>query len=460
MKQITLTTPEIKDLNLIKEAFANKQPLTSDQQTYLVNFLSQLPTEQNLLSSKIPLDVPLPVNVWDMEKIKDGTAKWIALFESLPDYNHTTFCITAYENEPELIKIGTLVVALFAPTLTYAVYLSEVALDNESFEVHLKDDGTAYFKLPTLQDAEHYPELYNFKGSWKEAYLLLIETLKKGWPMEEFPEELKPFLKKYILRYVIDEKKNHNEQVYTNNLRSNTMSGYVKEFTENEAFRQHSRIDQIHLFHEIVSFGADEDKDATTPEMIGDLAREYMRLRGNTGVMLGAVHRDRSHVHIHFCVSALHYRTGLSFGLSKSRMLELKKSFQDYHTRRYPALTRSSPEHGKGARYQSHAQWHSTQRERIIGTVRDCFARATSQQDFLALLKIQDLHHYERNGIATGIGHDGTKFRFSDLLEPGHLESLPNDRSEEEKTLAEIRSIRVRPRERDSVSRDIEERAI
>jgi hypothetical protein len=85
-----------------------------------------------------------------------------------------------------------------------------------------------------------------------------------------------------------------------------------------------SRSDQIHLFHEIVSFSADENKDAITDEMIDNLAGEYMRLRGNTGVMLGSVHRDKAHVHIHFCVSALHFRMGKSFGLDKAQLRELK----------------------------------------------------------------------------------------------------------------------------------------
>lgn len=83
--------------------------------------------------------------------------------------------------------------AWFAPS--YAYNSAKTAHD-PAYEVQLKGDGTASFELPTLQDAQRYPELYNFRGSWKEAYLLLIETLKNGWPMEEFPEELQQFLKK------------------------------------------------------------------------------------------------------------------------------------------------------------------------------------------------------------------------------------------------------------------------
>jgi len=264
---------------------------------------------------------------------------------------------------------------------------------------------------------------------------------------------------KYILRYVIDEKKTHNEQIYTNNLRSNTMPGYIKEFMENEAFRKYSRSDQIHLFHEIVSFGADENKDVITPAMIDDLAQTYMRLRGNTGVMIGAPHFDRSHTHLHFCVSALHYRTGMSFGLNKSQLLELKQSFQNYHKQHYPELTKSAPCHGTRTRYINHAEWHRQQRAQIIDTVQQCFAGAKSQQQFLELLRNRELHHYERNGNPTGIDYDGTKLRFSRMLEPGKFEELPNDSREVDSALEEIQAVRERQRERDVRNIDIEDRA-
>ena len=236
------------------------------------------------------------------------------------------------------------------------------------------------------------------------------------------------------------------------------MAGYIQEFIENEAFRRHSRTDQIHLFHEIVSFGADENKESITPEVIDDLAREYMRLRGNTGVMLGAAHRDKQHVHLHFCVSALHYRTGMSFGLNKSQLLELKQSFQTYHKQHYPELAKSAPNHGNRARHINHAQWHKQQREQIIATVQRCLAQATSRQHFLELLRNNEFHHYERNGNPTGLEYDGLKFRFSRLLPDKQFENLQNDRTQEDVALAEIQAVRLRRRERDSRGLEIEDR--
>jgi len=247
-------------------------------------------------------------------------------------------------------------------------------------------------------------------------------------------------------------------QFYTNNVRSNNIDGFVQEFIENEAFRRQQRSDQIHLFHEIISFHADENKAVITDAMIEYLAHTYMRLRGDTGVMVGGVHKDKNHIHLHFCVSALQYRTGKSFGLNKTQLRELKQSFQEYHKQHYPELTKSFPEHGKGNRYISHRAWHNKQREQIIGLVQQCFAQATSQSDFLELLRGKELYYYERNGKPTGIEYNGLNFRFSRLLPDKQFEQLPIERSEEDRALAKIQAVRERQREKDNREHDIEDR--
>lgn len=192
--------------------------------------------------------------------------------------------------------------------------------------------------------------------------------------------------------------------------------------------------------------------------MINDSAHEYMRLRGDKGVILGYPHWDREHVHLQFCVSALEYRTGKSFGLSKQQLQELKVSFQEYHKQHYPELNKSAPEHGRGGAYLTHGQWHAKRREEITHIVQQCFNKAATQNEFLSLLRDADLHHYERDGIPTGITHEGAKFRFLRLLGERELNSLPIDRSEEEQALAEIQNIQERQHERDDRSRNMEDR--
>jgi hypothetical protein len=267
-----------------------------------------------------------------------------------------------------------------------------------------------------------------------------------------------------LIRYILNEGKTDPLEAITHNLRSDDIESLVKEFAENESFRKQSRSDQVYLFHEIISFNANEDATALTSAIINDIANEYIRLRGIEGVLLGAVHRDKEHVHVHFCVSALKFRTGTSFGLSKATLRELKIQIQDFHRQKYPEISQSFPQHGIGRPYLKDRTWQATHRaeraelkEQIAGTVRSCFEKATSQKEFLELLRVEDFHYYERDGVPTGIEHDGIKFRFSRLLEAGQFETLPLDLQEEDKVLADIRSIREQRGEKDREDRDYDD---
>jgi len=252
-----------------------------------------------------------------------------------------------------------------------------------------------------------------------------------------------------LISYILNEAKTDNVQVYTQNLRSDTLNGFVQEFIQNEAFRAHNRSDQVYMYHEIISLHRDEQTEAIIPEVIADLTREYMRLRGEQGVMLAVPHYDKDHVHIHCAVSALNYRTGTSFGLNKTQLYELKTQFQQYHRTNYPELTKSFPQHGKGGHALHPAQWHVLKRAEIIEQARACYLLASSQQDFLARLRDRELHYYERSGKVTGIEYEGQKFRFTRLLGDMQLADLPIERGEEEQALAAIQAVRERKQERD-----------
>ena len=261
-----------------------------------------------------------------------------------------------------------------------------------------------------------------------------------------------------LIKYILSETKSNRAHIYTQNLRSADVDGFVNEFITNEAFRKQSRSDQVYFYHELFSLHRDEQTNAITKPIIDDLVQKYMELRGETGVILAAVHFDKKHVHCHFMVSALHYRTGKSFGLNKAQLLELKTSFQKYHQLHYPELTKSAPDHGRGGRYVGEKEWRAKQRELIIERVQECFRKARSQSDFLELLREADLHHYERNGKPTGIEHEGTKFRFTRLLPEGQFEALAIDSAAEDRVLEEIRAVRERQQSRDNISRAIDDR--
>lgn len=266
-----------------------------------------------------------------------------------------------------------------------------------------------------------------------------------------------------LIDYLLKEGKGKDGKpvVITHNFRGTTKEEWVQEFMENEAYRQHVRKDQIYLYHEIISLSSKENKDLITPEIMEDLARQYITLRGKEGMYIASFHEDKDHAHIHFAVSGVKYRTGQAHRLSHDDLYNLKDKFQEYHNDRYPFLSFSSPEHGKGKQHTTNREYFSkTKRTNVKDEIRtkiqSIVAEAKSQQHFLNLLREAGLHHYERGGVPTGVVYDDLKFRFSRLDVP--FQEMPVDmglHKEEQEILDEIQSIREGRRERDQ-ERDIE----
>ena len=250
-----------------------------------------------------------------------------------------------------------------------------------------------------------------------------------------------------LIKYILQERK--SSQVITHNIRSKAQDDIVKEFIENEALRKYPRKGNIMMYHEILSLSANEDKTKITGAMLNDLAQQYISLRGSTGIFVGAAHKDKEHIHIHFCSGGTEFRTGKSFRLSKSELKNLKVSFQNYHLKKYPELTMSTVPHGQKRPYETSKEWqleHQAERksikEQIRKTVAECFVQAKTQKDFLESLRDNNLHYYERNSVPIGLQIGEIKFRFTRLgISKEEFDRLPNDRTEEQKALSTIRRI-------------------
>jgi len=267
-----------------------------------------------------------------------------------------------------------------------------------------------------------------------------------------------------LLRYIKSESKGLEINVLiTHNVRANTNEGIVSEFIENESFRKSTRSNRTYVYHEILSMSANEDNTKITDEILKNIALKYISLRGKNGIYVGAIHRDKEHIHIHFMVGGTEFKTGKAFRLSKLDLRNLKINLQEYHKQKFPQITQSFPEHGSGRKdYVSDKQWqleHRDERKSFKATVQksvnECFAQAKTQKEFLDLLRdTYNLHFYERAGIATGLVLDsGMKIRFSRLgISREQFLTKPPDRAEELETLSRIRQLRDKNK---SLSKDI-----
>jgi hypothetical protein len=196
MKKLTLTVTDIATLKKAENKIHDRKPLNANERYALTNFLASLPSSETLLNEKFPLDETFEIKVFDIQEMWPHMEKWISLFNDLPK-NGSKFYPNAgwldAEESKDFWKTNVIIVASFIPSFAYS---KRNKGENQIIAVNLKTDGTATFQFWTVEDAKDFPELYNFKGTWKEAYLLTVKTLMEGWPHTKFPEEFEPLLKK------------------------------------------------------------------------------------------------------------------------------------------------------------------------------------------------------------------------------------------------------------------------
>jgi hypothetical protein len=207
----------------------------------------------------------------------------------------------------------------------------------------------------------------------------------------------------------------------THNLRGEEIEDWVQQFQENEKYRQYNHKKKNYLTHEIISFHKEDVKNISLEKM-EDMAREYIQLRNPKGMYVAIPHFDRQNFHIHLCVSAIEYKSGKSLRMSKQQFQELKKNIQKYQQEKYPELSKSVVEHGKNGINISDKEYQMklrtgriTEKEKVIGILKDCFKKGISKSDFLIKVQEAGLKTYDRGGKTTGILFGKHKFRFSRL---------------------------------------------
>jgi hypothetical protein len=239
--------------------------------------------------------------------------------------------------------------------------------------------------------------------------------------------------------------------IITHNVKSFSVEGFMREFERNEAGRIYTRANQTAIHHVIISF-SNKDSKAITDDMLRDIARQYISLRGEQCKYVGTLHRDKDHLHLHIAQSATQIN-GMSARISKKDFEDVKVKLQAYQMDKYPQLVNSLPQHAKSKvldrenEKQEVQNFYKNERSSVKNTLLNIIGTMplTSTSQLLEQLQEHGFTAYYRGGKLTGVQHEkeGLKFRFTRLgIDIEKLKQLDAQKEKETKTLKEIQDIR------------------
>ncbi|HRG33543.1 MAG: relaxase/mobilization nuclease domain-containing protein [Saprospiraceae bacterium] len=247
------------------------------------------------------------------------------------------------------------------------------------------------------------------------------------------------------------EKDNKPKPVLKHNLRSRTTKGWTKELDKNFELRLNRRKDNIRLHHTIISF-SNKDKKQINTELLKDITKKYIELRGKDNLYLASSHHDKEHIHLHIVMSSTKLITGESNRISRQEFRELKLALDEYQKVKYPELVNSLPAHGKSQKLQltdpeqklQDREGKLSQKQVLLETVQTVYSRSKSLDNFLSELKSEGYNSYSRGGKIYGVEDEsGRHYRFKTLgFDLKKLEEIDRQAQEEARQLQELANLR------------------
>lgn len=255
-----------------------------------------------------------------------------------------------------------------------------------------------------------------------------------------------------LVNYLFKQEKDSKPKpILKHNLRSRTTKGWIKELDRNFEMRNHKRKDNIRLHHTIISF-SNKDKKQISIDLLKDITKRYIELRGKENQYLVSTHHDKEHIHLHIVMSSIKYLTGESNRISRQEFKDLKLALDQYQKEKYPELIHSLPAHGKSQKLPlsdpelklQDREGKLSQKQELLETVQTVFDRSKSVDNFLSELKSEGYNSYSRGGKVYGVEDEsGRHYRFNTLgFDLKKLEELDRQAQEEAKQLQELASLR------------------
>ncbi|MGB1295736.1 MAG: relaxase/mobilization nuclease domain-containing protein [Flavobacteriales bacterium] len=254
-------------------------------------------------------------------------------------------------------------------------------------------------------------------------------------------------LVKYVLLDNNPSKNPFEDFVILQNIHTIDPSKIHKEFLAQDKFRK-ERLNGICYHHTILSFSP-LDKKVITKDILEDLAKEFIKIRGaNEALVLCKHHEEKDHHHLHLLISATKYKSAESLRLDNEQYKNVQESIELYQKQKYPQLEHSivyldkQPKQknksfsDKRKRFQKEFQMKArmnentqTKKEYLKERVSNILNQSKNPKEFLLAIKAEaEFELYAYRGKITGLLYEGKKYRFTTFgISKEDLQSLRNE---------------------------------
>ncbi|MBO6518343.1 MAG: relaxase/mobilization nuclease domain-containing protein [Bacteroidia bacterium] len=264
-----------------------------------------------------------------------------------------------------------------------------------------------------------------------------------------------------VIRYCAQVNKVQNQAepfLHTRFIRNpNDLKSVIQTFEMNESFRVHKRKNTNAIIMEIISFHKD-DSPKLNPMKLRKLAQYYLEKRAPHAMALCTLHTDQDHIHLHLCLSGVSFATGKATRIARSDFATLKQEMERYQERQL-GLVHSRIDHTGKDKQERELTLSNLRRDESLDKVqlgvfvRKVLESSISYDQFVRKLEDQNIQLYNRGSEASGIIHQGKKYRWRTL---NIDKSLVLDRIEKDRAIDRVQKRMLALEDMESIKRNHE----
>ena len=276
---------------------------------------------------------------------------------------------------------------------------------------------------------------------------------------------------KELINYIMNDKGRIDESntfTITHNLRSTDSNEIIKEFQKNDEYRK-KRKNGVVLYSEILSFSPKDSRGNLNLDVLEDITRKFIELRGEKALCLAKPHIENENIHIHFCFSGTEYKSSKTLRIDNKQFREIRIEMEKYQLEKYPELTNSICYLNNWEKNrlidqeklkQSDKEFQLKKRtgkqsdkDIVRAILQECYQKSESKGNFFNRIAEQGIELYKYIEKTNGIKFNSRKFRFKSLkISEKQIELLQKNYDR----LAELKDIRQQKEQNKEGNRKIE----
>lgn len=163
--------------------------------------------------------------------------------------------------------------------------------------------------------------------------------------------------------------------------------------------RKTKRKNAIALHHEVLVLPGGRQSPEQASQTLIDLAKKYLELRAPKQLVVGQIHLDTDHPHVHLMISSNEVASEKSAWLSKQQFADIQAELEAYKLEKYPEY--SEQFYGKERTQQRHKPQREQQLE--VRTGKPSQKQQVAQQFLAALGKAESSKGLEKHLSEVGL---------------------------------------------------------